>query len=103
MREFRNPERRKTQRWPIFLEGTIGFAGRYRLKCMVQNLSETGAKLAFHKVTDAPAEFTLNVSLAGEETHYLARRRWRRHRLIGVKFVRPPVANAVSLQDYIQT
>ena len=59
------------------LEGTIGFAGRYRLKCMVQNLSETGAKLAFHTVTDAPAEFTLNVSLAGQggplpSTHEMA-------------------------------
>jgi len=99
MRDSRIPERRKTQRRPIFLEGTISFAGRYRLKCMVQNLSETGAKLAFHKVTDAPAEFTLNVSLADKEAQYLACPRWRRGRLVGAEFARPPMANVVWLQD----
>ena len=102
MREFRNPERRKTQRRPIFVEGTISFAGRCRLRCLVQNLSETGAKLAFHMVTDAPAEFALSIFLGGKEGRYLARTKWRRHHVIGVKFVRSPMTHAVSLQDYIQ-
>jgi PilZ domain-containing protein len=103
MRPSTNAERRKTQRRSIFLEGTISFAGRCRLKCMVQNLSKSGAKLAFHTVTDVPRDFTLNVFLAGKELQYLARPRWRRGRLIGAKFVLPPRANAVSLQDYIKT
>ena len=104
MRYSTYPERRKTQRRPIFLEGTISYAGRCRAKCMVQNLSESGAKLAFHTVTDAPAEFTLNVFLAGKEAQYLARPRWRKHRVFGVKFVRQHPANkVVSLQDYFQS
>ena len=104
MRHSTYPERRKTERRPIFLEGTISFAGRCRLKCMVQNLSNSGAKLAFHTVTDTPAEFTLNVFLAGKEVQYLARPRWRRHRLFGVEFVRRhPSNNVVSLQDYISS
>ena len=104
MRHSSYPERRKSQRRPIFLEGTISFAGRGRLKCMVQNLSDSGAKLAFHIVTDVPAEFTLDVFLAGREAEYLARPRWRRHRLCGVQFVRRRLKNnVVSLQDYIHT
>jgi hypothetical protein len=104
MRQSTYPERRKTQRRPIFLEGTISYAGRCRAKCMVQNLSESGAKLAFHTIADVPAEFTLNFFLAGEAARFLARPRWRRRRLIGVKFLRRhPENNVVSLQDYIQT
>ena len=103
MRHSRIPERRKTQRRPIFLEGTISYAGRCRAKCLVQNLSESGAKLAFHTITDVPAEFTLNVFLAGKETQYLTRRRWPRHRLVGVEFVRPPMTNVVWLRDYMQS
>ncbi len=104
MRHSSNPERRKSQRRPIFLEGTISFARRCRLKCMVQNLSNSGAKLAFHTVTDTPAEFTLNVFLASNEAQYLAQPRWRRHCLFGVEFVRRhPSNNVVSLQDYISS
>ncbi len=104
MRHSSYPERRKTQRRPIFLEGTVSFAGRCRLKCMVQNLSDSGAKLAFHTVTDAPAELTLNVFLAGKEAQHLARPRWRKHRLVGVEFVRcHPANHVVSLQDCFQS
>ncbi len=89
---------------PYSLEGTISFAGRGRLKCMVQNLSGSGAKLAFHTVTDVPAEFTLNVFLTGKEVQYLARPRWRSHRLCGVQFVQSHTANkVVALQDYINS
>jgi PilZ domain len=104
MRHSTYPERRKTQRRPIFLEGTISYAGRCRAKYLVQNLSESGAKLAFHTITDVPAEFTLNFFLTGEAARFLAQPRWRRRRFIGVKFLRrDPENNAVSLQDYIQT
>ena len=65
---------------------------------------EFGAKLAFHTIADVPAEFTLNVFLAGEAARFLARPRWRRRRLIGVKLLRrDPENNVGSLQDYIQT
>ncbi len=103
MRHASNPERRKAQRRPIFVEGTITFAGRFRLRCLVQNLSEAGAKLAFKAATDTPSEFTLNVFLRGKEVRYQARPRWRRHCSVGVEFVRPPMTNVVSLQDYVQT
>ncbi len=62
--------------------------GWCRLKCMVQNHSNAGAKLAFHAVTHVHAEFTLNVFLTSKEIQYLTRPRWRRHRLFGVEFVR---------------
>lgn len=87
----------------MFVEGTISFAGRFRLRCLVQNISETGAKLAFKAATDPPSEFTLNVFLRGREAQYLARPRWRRHRFVGAEFVRPPMMNIVWLQDYVQT
>lgn len=103
MRHARNPERRKAQRRPIFVEGTTSFAGRFRLRCLVRNLSETGVMLAFKAATDPPSEFTLNVFFRGREARYLARPRWRRHRLVGVEFVRPPMTNVIWLQDYVQT
>ncbi len=88
MRHSKYPERRKTERRSIFLEGTISFPGRCRQKCMIQNHSNAGAKLAFYAVTDVPAAFTLNVFLTSKEIQYLTRPRWRRHRLFGVEFVR---------------
>jgi hypothetical protein len=89
-------ERRKTPRHPIFVEGTLSFAGRYRLKCLVQNLSEGGAKLAFSKATNAPAEFTLSVIVGGEVAQYSARTVWRNWRSVGVEFVRPRKTNATA-------
>ena len=103
MRHSRISERRKTQRRPIFLEGTISFAGRYRLRCLVQSLSRTGAKLTFKAATETPGEFTLNVFLAGEEAKFLARPRWRGHRSVGVEFAPPPMTNVVWFRDYAQT
>ena len=80
MRHSTFPERRKTRRRPIFLEGTSSYAGRCRAKCMVQNLSESGAKLAFHTIAAVPAEFILNFFLAGEPDRFLVRETWRRRR-----------------------
>jgi len=92
-----NSERRKTQRRPVFVEGTITFAGRYRLKCLVQNLSEGCAKLAFNTVTNVLAKFALNIVLGGRTAQYLASTIWRNRRSVGVEFVRPPMMNAVSI------
>ena len=100
MRHSTYSERRKQQRRPLFLQGMISFAGRRRLNSMVQNLADFSAKLAFHTVTDAPAEFTLRVLLVGREVQYLARPKWRRHRLCGVQFVKPhPAHNVVSFRS----
>ena len=79
-------ERRKTPRRPTFVEGTISFARRHRLKCLVQNLSEGGAKLAFNRATYAPTEFTLSVILWGEAAQYLASTVGRKRRGAGVVF-----------------
>ena len=74
MHRFDHPERRKTPRHPIFVEGTICFAGQFRLRCLVQNFSEGGAKLVFNTATDVPAEFTLNILLEGKENSILGKR-----------------------------
>jgi hypothetical protein len=53
-------ERRKECRLPVFLDAKIGFNGRrFRLTCMVQKISGSGAKLALLYVADVPAEFSL--------------------------------------------
>jgi hypothetical protein len=55
-------ERRITERLPASLEARIAFGGRYRLRCMVLNISETGAKLVLDKSADVPAQFILSIS-----------------------------------------
>ena len=99
MHHFDHPERRKTPRHPIFVEGTICFAGRFHLRCLVQNFSEGGAKLAFNTATHASAEFTLNILLEGKETQYLVSTIWRKDRSTGVEFIPLPRMNAFSLQS----
>ena len=44
MRHFESPERRKMPRRPLFVDGVISFAGGTRMRCFVQNVSQTGAE-----------------------------------------------------------
>jgi hypothetical protein len=95
-------ERRGEPRLAIFASGKIGFGGRkFRVTCLVQNISNAGAKLVLYACTDLPAEFLLRVSekmsddrmrikwqrasldLARE---YAVRTRWRKSNALGVEF-----------------
>jgi hypothetical protein len=55
-------EHRREQRLPIFLDGKIRFSGRrFRVSCMVQNVSSSGAKLVLRNAADLPNEFSLTI------------------------------------------
>jgi hypothetical protein len=89
MRHFESPERRKMPRRTLFVDGVISFAGGTRMRCFVQNVSQTGATVAFATVTDLPAVFTLCSYHLHRETEYVSRARWRNSRSVGVEFGEP--------------
>ena len=85
------PERRQSLRKARSREGRIGYAGKYRLQCLILNMSPTGAKLVLKSSAELPAEFFLSISRKGEENHYWAQTKWRRGTVLGVTFsVMPP-------------
>jgi hypothetical protein len=77
-------DRRKEQRWPAYLGGSISFNRRLSVAdCIVKNASALGAKLVFHNTTFVPDEFDL--SIASKSIAYRVRTRWRRVDAIGVE------------------
>lgn len=90
-------ETRISRRRAAFIDARIGFNGKFRLRCLVQNLSETGAKLVLKVGADVPAEFVLSVPTNGEVQRgaYI---RWRNHNSIGVEFTSPPMTSAEIIQ-----
>ena len=77
-------ERRKEQRWPAFLDGKMGFSQRrFRLSCLVQNISDLGAKLVLRNAADLPAKF--DVSIPRMQTVYVVQTRWRLGNSVGVE------------------
>jgi PilZ domain-containing protein len=95
-------ERRKEPRFPLFAPGRIGFGGRkFRVTCLVQNISSSGAKLVLRPRTDLPSEFHLSICeemIEDEmrmrshrapldlEREYLVQVRWRKRDALGVEF-----------------
>jgi hypothetical protein len=88
------PEPRKLPRQARPLEGRIGYAGKYRLRCLILNISGSGAKLSLKRQSNLPVEFFLSISRRGEHTEYWARTIWRRGNTIGVIFSEPPAGSA---------
>lgn len=86
-------ERRKSQRVAVYARGIIGFHGRYRLRCLVQNCSKNGAKLLLEKPADLPDVLTLNFSHHGVHVTYQAQVKWRTRMAVGVEF------SALSISD----
>jgi len=55
-------ERRKEPRRPAFWDAKIGFNGRrFRVNCVVQNISAGGARLALRQAVDLPPELSLTM------------------------------------------
>jgi len=78
-------ERRTEHRLSIFLDGKIGFSGRrFRVSCLVQNVSSSGAKLVLRNAADLPCEFSLTI-ISKTQVEYWVRPRWRQHNSIGVE------------------
>lgn len=84
------PERRKSSRQLRSMEARIGYAGKYRLRCLVLNISPDGAKLALNSPANLPSEFILSISGRGSQREYLASTRWRRGNVLGVALTEPP-------------
>ena len=92
-------ERRKEPRRPAFWDAKIGFNGRrFRVNCMVQNISAGGARLALRQAVDLPGEFTLTIACKQERLEYGVRTRWRMRRNVGVEIVCGPVLRSTAAQ-----
>ena len=84
-------ERRKEPRRPAFWDAKIGFNGRrFRVNCMVQNISAGGARLALRQAADLPPELSLTIACKQERLEYGARTKWRILCTAGVEIVRRP-------------
>jgi hypothetical protein len=86
-------ERRKSSRQARSMEGRIGYAGKYRLRCLILNISSNGAKLALKSPANLPAEFILSISRQDAQREYWARTTWRRGNVLGVTFTEPPTGS----------
>jgi PilZ domain len=89
-------ERRREQRRSVFLDGKIGFGGRqFRLGCMVQNVSFSGAKLVLLHAAHIPPEFSLTIP-SQEQGIFWVKTKWRRQNTIGVEIENPHIANSLN-------
>jgi hypothetical protein len=78
-----NAERRSTPRQRVLKGAIIHFNKGYgALECVVRNLSENGARLAFGETTAVPPAFDLKI--AGSDTVRAASVRWRTPDAVGV-------------------
>ena len=89
-------ERRREQRRSVFLDGKIGFCGRqFRVGCLVQNVSCSGAKLVLQNAADIPVEFSLTIP-SQEHGIFWVRTKWRQRNTIGVEIEHPQSANSLD-------
>ncbi|MFZ1680704.1 MAG: PilZ domain-containing protein [Rhizobiaceae bacterium] len=81
----RETERRNERRHRVFRGGHIAFNGGYSaFECVVRDLSEHGARLAFGEFAAVPNEFELTIKGAGGRRH--ANVAWRAGSFAGVTF-----------------
>jgi hypothetical protein len=81
-----NTERRSQSRQRVLKGATIRFNKGYgALECVVRNLSENGARLAFGETTAVPPAFELRI--AGDDKVREARVRWRTVDFVGASLV----------------
>lgn len=79
-------ERRSERRHRVLKGATISFNKGYgALQCVVRNMTEKGAMLAFGETTGIPSEF--NFQLAGNDDVKRARICWRQTELVGIEFI----------------
>lgn len=78
-------ERRRERRNRVLKGATITFNRGYgALQCVVRNMTENGALLAFGETTGLPPEF--DIKLADSDQTRRARIRWRRPQFVGISF-----------------
>ncbi len=77
-------DRRREQRWPAYLGGTITYSKRVAvLDCLVRNISPSGARLTIASGV-VPDAFDLHIPQ--QQVEYRVRMRWRSADAIGVEF-----------------
>lgn len=76
-------ETRRAPRFKVSKPARIG-ADRQAARCIVRDLSTTGAALELENPTDAPEKFTLIIS--EDDLHLPCRVVWRRGYKVGVAF-----------------
>lgn len=78
-------ERRTSQRRKVLKGATLRFNGGYgALGCIVRNLSDTGARLAFGETAAVPSAF--DFWLSGADKPVRATVRWRGVEDVGIAF-----------------
>jgi PilZ domain-containing protein len=89
-------DRRREQRWPAYLGGTLSFNKRLSAAdCVVRNTSPHGAKLALRGTPFVPDEFDLLIPHWHAE--YRMRVKWRRHDHIGIEVVHCDISRQPTL------
>jgi PilZ domain len=90
-------ERRKNQRLRTFLGGRIAFNNRTStMDCLVRNLSQNGAKLAFPGPVVLPSEFDIHILDKGESRK--GRLIWYNDGHVGVTLTQPDFGSVVSIE-----
>lgn len=90
-------ERRKEIRRPAFFEAKIGFDGRrFRAKCLIQNISENGAKIALRAEIRLPQEFCITISRHRTRQEHWVRVVWLHRLSLGVEFLPVKVPDFVG-------
>jgi hypothetical protein len=70
-------ERRKEQRWPVYLGGRLAFPfDRTTCDCLVRNTSARGARLVMRQAWCLPREFSLQIP--SRQVDIRMRARWHR-------------------------
>ena len=79
-------ERRKAHRQRSYLGGLIAFnRERSTMNCLIRNVTDEGAKIAFSAAVTLPYEFDLSIERKGIQVR--ARTIWRKADEIGVLFL----------------
>lgn len=80
-------EKRLSPRRNTMIEATIVFdGGRTRMRCIIRNLSESGAKLEVASVTKIPRTFDLLVDKVRPQACAVV---WRSMKELGIQFLGP--------------
>jgi hypothetical protein len=94
-------ERRRFSRGKTYLGGRIAFNHRWStLDCLVRNLSQDGARIAFAAAAPIPGEF--EVTIHGKGENRCAHMIWRDERQAGIQFLSSANDNRALLEIEMQ-
>ncbi len=87
---------RRSARRPLFYQAEIGtVGGEGHIRCIIKDVSETGARVTTHSPDQLPDEFILCLT-SGGALRRLCKVVWRSETEAGVRFVRPPRRQTIT-------